>query len=147
MTKKKAMREASTDLYTQVVEEVASVLLVDASEITSDAKLQEDLGADSMDLVELVMVLEDRFDIEIPDAKAEKAHMVKQLVDTVKELLNERGGKGRPATSASSDGDSDDSTDDPSSGNDGGGEPEAESSAAGTTDAGTTGPDRGVSEG
>ncbi len=50
---------------------VAEQLSVDASEIKSDSNFQNDLGADSLDTVELVMALEEAFDIEIPDEAAE----------------------------------------------------------------------------
>ncbi|HRD41307.1 MAG TPA: acyl carrier protein [Prochlorococcaceae cyanobacterium AMR_MDS_5431] len=50
---------------------VADQLSVDASEIKSESNFQQDLGADSLDTVELVMALEEEFDIEIPDEAAE----------------------------------------------------------------------------
>ena len=50
---------------------VAEQLSVDASEIKPDSNFQNDLGADSLDTVELVMALEEAFDIEIPDESAE----------------------------------------------------------------------------
>ena len=46
---------------------VAQLLIVDESEVTNNANLQEDLGADSLDQVELVMNIEETFDLEIPD--------------------------------------------------------------------------------
>ena len=59
------------------------VLSVDAAKITPDANFGEDLDADSLDLVELVMALEEEFDCEIPDEEAEKITTVKQAVDYV----------------------------------------------------------------
>ena len=64
---------------------VASVLDIDESTITPESKFAEDLGADSLDIVELVMALEEEFDIEIPDADAEKVVTVGDVVDYIKE--------------------------------------------------------------
>jgi acyl carrier protein len=50
---------------------VVEQLSVNADEVKEDSKFVEDLGADSLDVVELVMALEEKFDIEIPDADAE----------------------------------------------------------------------------
>ena len=51
---------------------IADKLDADAGEVTNESRFQEDLGADSLDVVELVMGLEEEFDIEIPDEDAEK---------------------------------------------------------------------------
>ena len=58
-------------LIDEVKEVVAEQLNVDVNEISEDSKFVEDLGADSLDVVELVMALEEKFDIEIPDSDAE----------------------------------------------------------------------------
>ncbi len=58
-------------LLDDVKEVVVEQLDCDASEIKEDSKFIEDLGADSLDVVELVMALEEKFDIEIPDEDAE----------------------------------------------------------------------------
>jgi acyl carrier protein len=58
-------------LFDEVVEVVVEQLSVDAGEVKVDSKFVEDLGADSLDVVELVMALEEKFDIEIPDDVAE----------------------------------------------------------------------------
>jgi len=58
-------------------------LAVDMSEVQSDAKFVQDLGADSLDTVELVMALEEEFDIEIPDEDAEKIQKVQEAVDYI----------------------------------------------------------------
>ena len=52
-------------------------------EVTSDASFIDDLGADSLDTVELVMALEEEFETEIPDEQAEKITTVKQAVDYI----------------------------------------------------------------
>jgi acyl carrier protein len=59
-------------LLEDVKEVVVEQLNVSPDEIKEDSKFVEDLGADSLDVVELVMALEEKFDIEIPDADAEK---------------------------------------------------------------------------
>ena len=56
---------------------------VDPAEVTVDSSFQEDLNADSLDLVELIMEMEDRFKIKIPDEEAEKIATVGQAVDYV----------------------------------------------------------------
>lgn len=53
--------------------------------VTMDASFLDDLGADSLDIVELVMALEEEFDIEIPDADAEKVVTVSDVVEYIKE--------------------------------------------------------------
>lgn len=71
----------------KVVEEVRSILVeqlgVDPSEVTEEASFQEDLNADSLDLVELIMEMEDRFKVKIPDEEAEKIQTVGNAVDYV----------------------------------------------------------------
>ncbi len=59
-------------LLEDVKEVVIEQLNVDPAEVKEDSKFVEDLGADSLDVVELVMALEEKFDIEIPDSDAEK---------------------------------------------------------------------------
>lgn len=56
---------------------------VDAEQVLIDAKFVEDLGADSLDIVELVMAFEDEFDIKIPDEDAENIATVKNAVDYI----------------------------------------------------------------
>jgi len=62
---------------------VVEQLGVKEEEVTSEASFVDDLGADSLDTVELVMALEEEFKIEIPDEEAEKITTVKQAVDYV----------------------------------------------------------------
>ncbi|MBE0495982.1 MAG: acyl carrier protein [Campylobacterales bacterium] len=59
-------------LLDEVKEVVVEQLNVNPDEVKAESKFVEDLGADSLDVVELVMALEEKFDIEIPDADAEK---------------------------------------------------------------------------
>ncbi|MEG0541284.1 MAG: acyl carrier protein [Angelakisella sp.] len=72
-----------------VFEKVAAILAeqldVDADEITLATDLVDDLGADSLDLVDLVMTLEDEFDMEIPDDDIESVHTVDDIVKYLEE--------------------------------------------------------------
>jgi len=63
-----------------IKEVVVEQLSVNADEVKEDSKFVEDLGADSLDVVELVMALEEKFDIEIPDDEAEKIRTVRDVV-------------------------------------------------------------------
>jgi acyl carrier protein len=70
---------------------IVEQLQVDEAEVTPAASFQEDLGADSLDVVELVMQFEEAFDLEIPDEDAEKIKTVKDAVDYIDK--NAKGGK------------------------------------------------------
>ena len=63
---------------------IAEQLGLKAEEIKNDASFVDDLGADSLDTVELVMALEEEFETEIPDEEAEKITTVQQAVDYIK---------------------------------------------------------------
>jgi acyl carrier protein len=71
----------------QVDEKVKQIIVeqlgVDEAEVTSNASFVDDLGADSLDTVELVMAFEEAFDIEIPDEEAEKIRTVQDAVDYI----------------------------------------------------------------
>ena len=62
---------------------VAEQLGVKEDEVTNDASFVDDLGADSLDTVELVMALEEEFETEIPDEEAEKITTVQQAIDFI----------------------------------------------------------------
>ncbi len=66
---------------------IADVLKVDPDEIGMDMTFVEDLGADSLDVFEIVMGIEEEFDIEIPAEEAEKIHTVREAVDLMKGML------------------------------------------------------------
>ena len=70
-----------------VAEKVKSIIVeqlgVDADEVTAAASFTDDLGADSLDIVELVMAFEEEFGIEIPDESAEKITRVKEAIDYI----------------------------------------------------------------
>jgi len=63
---------------------IVEQLGVDEAEVTAKASFVDDLGADSLDRVELVMAFEEAFDVEIPDEDAEKINTVQQAIDYVK---------------------------------------------------------------
>jgi acyl carrier protein len=73
------------EILTKIQEITADRLGVDESDVTSDASFREDLEADSLDLVELIMELEEQFGMEIPDEEAEKITTVEEAVDYVVE--------------------------------------------------------------
>jgi len=66
---------------------IAENLGVEEDEVVPDAKFVDDLGADSLDTVELVMAFEEAFDIEIPDEDAEKILTVGKAIDYIKEKI------------------------------------------------------------
>jgi acyl carrier protein len=68
----------------RVKEIIIDQLGVDAKEVTSEAKFIDDLGADSLDLVELVMALEEEYDTEITDEEAEKIQTVGDAIEYIK---------------------------------------------------------------
>lgn len=71
------------EIFKKVKEIVVEQLEVDPSLVTPEASFANDLNADSLDTVELVMALEEQFDIEIPDEEAEKIATVKAAVDYI----------------------------------------------------------------
>lgn len=71
-------------LFDDIKEVVVEQLSVSPDEVKEDSKFVEDLGADSLDVVELVMALEEKFDIEIPDDEAEKIQTVKDVINYIK---------------------------------------------------------------
>lgn len=76
-----------TEIFEKVQKIVADQLSVDASEVVPNASFANDLGADSLDTVELVMALEEEFDIEIPDEAAEQIATVQAAVDYISNQL------------------------------------------------------------
>ncbi|PWL81265.1 MAG: acyl carrier protein [Clostridia bacterium] len=74
-----------------VLEKVAAILSaqfeVDADKITMDTDFVEDLNADSLDVVDMLMSLEDEFDVEIPDEEIENIHTVGDLVSYIEEHM------------------------------------------------------------
>jgi acyl carrier protein len=69
------------EMQKKIVDIVANQLGVDKEIVTPEANVVDDLGADSLDVVELVMALEEAFDLEIPDDEAEKIRTVKDIIE------------------------------------------------------------------
>ncbi len=78
----------SADVEQKVKDIIVEQLGVDASQVTNEAKFVDDLSADSLDTVELVMALEEEFSLEIPDEDAEKILSVGDAVNYIKEHSN-----------------------------------------------------------
>lgn len=78
---------ASTSVEERVKQIIADELGVDESEVTPNARFIDDLGADSLDVVELVMKLEEEFGIDIPDEDAEKIVSVREAIEYIKEHI------------------------------------------------------------
>ncbi|CAL7962037.1 Acyl carrier protein [Alphaproteobacteria bacterium] len=70
---------------------IAEKLDLDPEKVKLEASFTEDLGADSLDLVELTMAFEEEFKIEIPDAAAEKIKLVRDAVGAIQNILKEDG--------------------------------------------------------
>jgi acyl carrier protein len=77
------MAASREEVFERVKEVLTEQLGVDENEITDEASFQEDLDADSLDLVEMIMELEDQFGIKISDEDAQKIQTVGQAVDYV----------------------------------------------------------------
>jgi len=79
------------DIETRVKAIVAEQLGVDQNEISRETSFVNDLNADSLDTVELVMEFEDEFDMSIPDEEAEKIQTIGQAIDHIKQYLEQGG--------------------------------------------------------
>lgn len=75
------------DMKEKVKQIIVEQLGVDVNEVTETASFVDDLGADSLDTVELVMAFEEEFDVEIPDEDAEKLQTVGQALEYLKTKL------------------------------------------------------------
>ena len=76
---------SSEEIFEKVKNIIVEQLGVAETAITTEASFIDDLGADSLDIVELIMALEEEFGIEIPDGDAEKVTTVQDVVDYIKE--------------------------------------------------------------
>lgn len=76
---------STEEVFEKIKEIIIEQLGVAETSVTMEASFIDDLGADSLDIVELVMALEEEFDIEIPDADAEKVVTVNDVVEYIKE--------------------------------------------------------------
>ena len=75
-----------SEIETQVKQIVVDHLGIDDSKVTPESKFIDDLGADSLDTVELVMAFEEKFGIEIPDDAAEKIQTVQNAIDHIESI-------------------------------------------------------------
>lgn len=71
-------------IFKKVKNIISEQLGIDAEEIAMESSFVDDLGADSLDIVELIMALETEFDLEIPDEEAESINTVGDIVDYIK---------------------------------------------------------------
>ena len=78
---------ADVNIFDDVKEIIVDLLGVDPDKVTMDARFREDLEADSLDLVELIMALEDKFDAEIPDEDAQNITTVGEAVNYIQERM------------------------------------------------------------
>ena len=76
---------SSEEVFEKVKSIIVEQLGVAEATVTMEASFIDDLGADSLDIVELIMALEEAFDMEIPDSEAEKIVTVEDVVDYIKE--------------------------------------------------------------
>ncbi|GAA8112885.1 hypothetical protein Kazakh3193_11600 [Helicobacter pylori] len=83
----KAFNTNDTNLFETIQAVIAEQLEIDASQVTPEAKFVKDLGVDSLDIVELIMALEERFGIEIPDEQAEKIVNVGDVMRYIEKQL------------------------------------------------------------
>ncbi|MDR1921279.1 MAG: acyl carrier protein [Candidatus Adiutrix sp.] len=75
-----------SDITSRVIKVVAEQLSVDAAEIRPESSFQDDLGADSLDLVELIMAMEEEFDVKIEDEAAQQIKTVQNAVDFISSM-------------------------------------------------------------
>lgn len=78
----------AASVYERVRKVIAEQLGVDEAQVTPDASFQDDLNADSLDLVDLIMSLEEQFNLEISDEEAEKIRTVRDAVEYIEERLS-----------------------------------------------------------
>ncbi len=78
---------SSEEVFEKVKGIIVEQLGVADTAVTMEASFIDDLGADSLDIVELIMALEEEFEIEIPDADAEKVVSVQDVVDYIKDHI------------------------------------------------------------
>jgi len=71
----------------RIVQIIARQLGIEEKDVSAQASVIEDLGADSLDVVELIMALEEEFDLEIPDTEAEKIVKVQNIIDYMENAL------------------------------------------------------------
>lgn len=75
------------NIYDTVKDIIVEELAVEPHEVKTDSRLIEDLGADSLDVIELVMAVEEKFDIEIPDQRIDYIDTVQDMVNTIDKMI------------------------------------------------------------
>lgn len=78
---------SSEEIYDKVKEIIVEQLGIAETAVVAEASFIDDLGADSLDIVELIMALEEEFDLEIPDSDAEKIVTVNDVVEYIKDNI------------------------------------------------------------
>lgn len=81
---------STTNIFDRVQGIVAQQLGVDKKQVTQQANFADDLGADSLDTVELVMAIEEEFSIEIPDEDAEQIATLRQAIDFIEKAVTSK---------------------------------------------------------
>jgi acyl carrier protein len=84
------MNDILSENDTRIVEDILTRELAGRDQLTRDARLMEDLGADSLTLVEITMAIEDQFNLSIPDERWERVRTVGELLEALAELLQEQ---------------------------------------------------------
>ena len=82
------IREVLNMTFDKIKDIIVEQLSVDEADVTSETHLMKDLEADSLDAVEIIMAIEDEFEIEVPDEDAEKFQCVGDIVKYVEEKIN-----------------------------------------------------------
>lgn len=82
---------SKTEIFERVRGIVAEQLEVEQNKVTPESKFAEDLGADSLDVVELVMAIEEAFNTEVPDEKAQEMENIQQVVDYIEQQMQPIG--------------------------------------------------------
>ena len=85
---RKIKKEGTVMVFEKLKTIIAEVLNVDPDEITMDTTFMDDLGADSLDVYQIIMGIEEEFDIEIPAENAEKISTVEEAVEMIKNAIN-----------------------------------------------------------
>lgn len=89
--RKDKAKPLNEELFKRVSKILSGQLSVDEIKITPDARIMDDLGADSLNIVELVLALEEEFTVEIFDEDAEKIQTVREIVEYIQNQLQKRG--------------------------------------------------------
>ena len=84
----KARKEGTSMVFEKLKQIIADVLNVDPDEIAMDSTFMDDLGADSLDVFQIIMAIEEEFDIEIPNEAAEKIVTVADAAEQIKLACN-----------------------------------------------------------